>query len=443
MKNKLSRKILLYCSGIFLCTYILTMIAVCGYVPQLHFPPLSRILLIGVVLYALTALLGWRLTREVVQPLENLHAGYSRLNPEEISPELKPLLQTLHDKDRIIAQQRSKMTRWAQEFDGITGNMSEGFIITDNQAKVVSYNASALRLLNAKPDADGRWALSQAKPFGEVTSAALCGRRMEQLLEIDGRCCQFIANPIIQNGQVRGAVIIILDVTEKEQRERLRREFSANVSHELKTPLTAISGFAEIIRAGLTDTASTQEFAGDIYRESQRMIALINDIIRLSSLDEGELEEEKEPVDLRQIALEVQESLQSAAAHAQVVITVEGGPAEVLGVKQLIREMVLNLADNAIKYNNSGGRVTLRTSKTQNTAVISVADTGIGIPKAAQSRVFERFYRVDEGRSRSLGGTGLGLSIVKHAAARHQAEVSLVSEEGQGTTVTLTFPARP
>jgi two-component system phosphate regulon sensor histidine kinase PhoR len=234
-------------------------------------------------------------------------------------------------------------------------------------------------------------------------------------------------------------VIVILDVTEREQRESLRREFTANVSHELKTPLTSISGFAEIIKNGMVKPEDILEFAGDIYKESQRLIALIDDIIKLSRLDENSVPFEKEQVDLYGLAQEVAESLRPMAKKRNITVELSGGHAEVFGVRQVLKEMLYNLCDNAIKYNKDNGEVRITVARGEKGIGVSVSDTGIGIPEALQDRVFERFYRVDKSHSKEVGGTGLGLSIVKHAAAYHGASVSLKSEVGKGTTVTVTF----
>ncbi len=403
----------------------------------LVYPVLAALL--GVLV--LSALLASRLSKQIIRPINEIDFDHLEKNRENVYPELVPFLQRIQQQNQTIQQQIQQMKQKQQEFSAITGNMSEGFILTDNQANVILYNASALKLLDAVPDADGRCALNESKCFREVTGEALCGRRMEQVIEIQGRCCQFIATPVIRNGQVNGAVVVILDVTEKEQRERLRRDFTANVSHELKTPLTAISGFAEIIREGFTEPEKTREFAGDIYNESQRLIVLVNDIIRLSELDEGGLEQEKEKVDLYQIASDVVDQLRPTAEKSSVHFVLEGQkPTMIEGVSQILEEIIFNLCDNAVKYNRPNGQVMIRLVKEKGTVKLSVEDHGIGIPKAAQSRVFERFYRVDKSHSREIGGTGLGLSIVKHGAACHHAEIQLESEEGKGTKITVIFP---
>jgi len=235
-------------------------------------------------------------------------------------------------------------------------------------------------------------------------------------------------------------VLMFLDVTEKEERERLRREFTANISHELKTPLTSISGFAELIAGGVADGEDARRFAANIHREAGRLITLVGDIIRLSQLDGGEFDFERDPLDLRTLSLEVTDRLASVAAARQITLSVEGGSLFIRGNYQIVSQMIYNLVENGIRYNREGGYVRICLQETQGTLNLTVADNGIGIPKEAQPRIFERFFRVDKSHSKEVGGTGLGLSIVKHAAARHGAKVSLVSEEGKGTSVTLSFP---
>ncbi len=399
--------------------------------------PMLGILALAIVL---SGLLSYRVAHRILRRIEEIDLDHPEKNQASMYPELRPFLQRIEQQNRTIQQQMQKIRQRKQEFSVITENMSEGFILTDNQANVLTYNTSARKLLDREPDENGRCALHESKRFRDVTSAALCGKRMEQRIEVQERCCQLIASPVVQNGQVKGAVIVILDITEKEQRDRLRRDFSANVSHELKTPLTSISGFAEIIRDGLTDADTTREFAGDIYKESQRMIALINDIIRLSELDEGRLEQEKEAVDLYEIARNVVEQMQPIAQKADISLQLKGKTVCIPGVRQILEEMVFNLCDNAIKYNRPDGTVRVEVQKNTEKAILRVEDTGIGIPNAVQSRVFERFYRVDKSHSRAIGGTGLGLSIVKHGAACHQADIRLESEEGKGTVITVLFP---
>ena len=249
-----------------------------------------------------------------------------------------------------------------------------------------------------------------------------------------------IANPVRSRGVIVGTVLLWMDITERTQRERLRQEFSANVSHELKTPLTSISGFAELMARGDVPPDKVQEFSADIHQEAQRLIALIEDILKLSKLDENASLPEKEPVDLYALSQDVLDSLSGVAAKQEVRLLLEGESGQITGVWQLLHEMVYNLCDNAIKYNRPGGSVTVTVKNLPSSVRLTVADTGIGIPPADQSRIFERFYRVDKSHSKRVGGTGLGLSIVKHGAMLHNAKLSLQSAPERGTSVTLDFP---
>lgn len=408
--------------------------------PSLLLSMVQPILIILVLAVALSAVLASRLSKHIIKPV--LAIDLEHPEDSDTYEELTPLLSRIKQQNQTIAQQMAQLRQKQNEFTAITENMSEGFLLLDRQGRILSHNSGALRLLHAAaPEERASYlTLNRTERFRQAVDAALTGRRDEQLVDLGGRCCQLLANPVIQDGQVAGAVLVILDVTEREQREELRREFTANVSHELKTPLTSISGIAEIIKGGLVKPQDIPGFADDIYGEAQRMIRLVEDILRLSQLDEGGSSLQTEEVDLYHLAQEVAGRLTPAAVKGQVTLEVTGGPVRISGVRQLLDEMISNLCDNAIKYNRPGGRVTISVSRSDRGAELSVSDTGIGIPPEDQSRVFERFYRVDKSHSKEIGGTGLGLSIVKHGAAFHNAKVSLQSTEGEGTTVRLVFP---
>ena len=395
-------------------------------------PSLAAILLVTA---ALATLLSQRLARALIRPI--LELDLERPERCDTYEELTPLLRRLHSQQETIAAQIAELKRQRDEFTAITENMSEGFLLTDSRTNLLSCNSSALRLLGADGASQGEsvFHLSRAEPFLQVVERALAGQHSEALLEREGRYCQLLASPVRQDGRVAGAVLAILDVTEREDREALRREFSANVSHELKTPLTSISGFAELMKSGLVPQETVPEFAGDIYREAQRLITLVEDIIHLSQLDEGAGPMEREDIDLRALAGEVLDRLAPAAEKARVRLLLEGQPAAVSGVRHVVDELIFNLADNAVKYNRPGGSVTITTGTDQGRPWLTVADTGIGIPAESRERVFERFYRVDKSHSKEVGGTGLGLSIVKHAAAYLGASLELRSEVDVGTTV--------
>ena len=400
---------------------------------------LQPVALMMVLAFVLAMVLASRVSRQLVEPINaiDLNDGEAA-EPYE---ELAPLFAKLRGQQRQIRRQMLDLKRRQEEFEALMENMSEGFLVIDQETRVLSYNSAVLRLLYAQPPAEegeSVYALNREAGFRRCVEEALSGRRWEQLLEQDDDCRQIIASPVEQDGQVAGAVIVILDVTEKEQRERLRREFTANVSHELKTPLTSILGTAEILRNGLVKPEDIPHFAGNIHRETERLIGLVNDIIKLSRLDEGGGMGQWEPIDLHALAGAVLDQLAPAAQRKQVTTQLRGGTAVIQGVPQIAEEILYNLCDNAIAYNREGGSVTVTVEDLPAGTRVTVTDTGIGIPREAQSRVFERFYRVD--KSHSSGGTGLGLSIVKHGAAYLGARVELRSEPGHGSTFTLTFP---
>ncbi|MCI2058906.1 MAG: ATP-binding protein [Oscillibacter sp.] len=389
----------------------------------------------------LAAVIASRAAKQIVRPINEIDLN----DPGEnvAYDELTPLLARIRSQNRQISQQMRALRCRQEEFTAITENMGEGFLVVDARTHVLSHNTAALRLLDAEElsvsSDTSVYALNRSAEFRRAVEEALAGRRSEQLLEEEGRCRQIIANPVFQDGHLSGAVLVILDVTEKEQRESLRREFTANVSHELKTPLTSISGTAEILENGLVKPEDVAHFAGNIHREAGRLIQLINDIIQLSRLDEGGFSAEWTECDLYGIAREALEQLRPAAEEKQVTLSLAGQPAVVRAVPRILEEIVFNLCDNAVKYNRTGGSVSVTAEPSDAGARITVADTGIGIPEAARDRIFERFYRVD--KSHPTGGTGLGLSIVKHGAAYLGAAVEVKSQPGRGSVFTLTFPA--
>ena len=388
----------------------------------------------------LAGLLASRLARQIIRPILNLDLEH----PEDCDTydELSPLLTRIRRQNDTIRAQMEEMGRRQQEFTALTENMSEGFVLLDKKGHILSYNTGALKLLGAPAPSEEATVLTldRSDAFQHVVERALKGRRNQGRLERGERCIQLLADPVCRDSQVEGAVLVLLDVTEREQGEKLRREFTANVSHELKTPLTAISGMAEIIKNGMVEPEDIAGFAGDIYKETQRLISLVEDIIHLSRLDEGDGGLQHQPVELLPLAQKVARRLEPLARQSEVSLTVSGGPFTVQGVPAVLEEMVYNLCDNAVKYNRPGGWVRITLTPGETGGVVEVADSGIGIPAQDQQRVFERFYRVDKSHSKEIGGTGLGLSIVKHGAALHDAQVELESTEGEGTVVRLIFP---
>ena len=400
---------------------------------------LTPFLWVATVVLIVCGIFSYRLARQITKPINAINLD----NPARLPgyPELSPLFDRLREQNRTIGRQMDELQLRQREFTAITENMREGFLLVDGKLHILSGNHSAFELLGRQEVKPGEL-LYDADCRPEILDAvdtALSGSHAELLLSIDDVSWQVLANPVVASGQVAGAVILCMDVTEREQRERLRREFSANVSHELKTPLTSISGFAELMKEGLVPPEKIPEFSGDIYKESRRLIGLVDDIIQLSRLDENSTEFARGPVDLYELSEQAISSLRPVANKQSVHLELQGEHAEIDGVEQLLKEMIYNLLDNAVKYNVPGGSVTLRVQKAGPRTGLSVSDTGIGIPYADQPRVFERFYRVDKSHSKEVGGTGLGLSIVRHAAQYHNARLDLKSQPGKGTTITVTF----
>ena len=388
---------------------------------------------------AMVLMLSYRLAQSITKPINAIHLDHP--TPLPGYPELTPLFDKLREQNRTIGKQMNELQLRQREFTAITENMREGFLLVDCKMHVLSSNHSALEVLGRHELKPGclLYDAGCKQEIFDAVDTALSGSHAELLLTIDETSWQVLANPVVASGQVAGAVILFMDVTEREQRDRLRREFSANVSHELKTPLTSISGFAELMKEGLVPPEKISEFSGDIYKESLRLIGLVNDIIQLSRLDENSTQFQRAPVDLYALSESVIERLESVAAKQSVTLHLTGEHAEILGVEQLLKEMIYNLLDNAIKYNVQNGSATLSIHKSGEHVILTVSDTGIGIPYAHQPRVFERFYRVDKSHSKEVGGTGLGLSIVRHAAQYHGARLELKSQPGKGTTITVTF----
>ena len=385
---------------------------------------------------ALSAFLASRLARQITKPINELDLDH----PEQWEGyrELAPLAERLAGQNRTIHRQIEELETKRREFTAITENMSEGFLLLDRRGMILSGNRSAVRLLQENAAAVSR--KTAAPEIADAAQEACAGMRSERRMEKDGRCLRVIATPVAQNGQSAGAVLLIMDVTESEHREQLRREFSANVSHELKTPLTSISGFAELMKEGLVPPDKMREFSSEIYAQSQRLIELVQDILRLSKLDEDAPAFETETVDLYALAQETLHRLAPQAEEKTVSLHLLGESAPIQGARPVLEEMLTCLCDNAVKYNRDGGSVTVTVEpRACGGARLRVADTGVGIPYAEQDRVFERFYRVDKSRSDTVPGTGLGLSIVRHGAQYHHARVSLESTPGEGTTVTIVF----
>lgn len=398
--------------------------------------PIAIVLLAAIVL---SVILAKRVSKQITEPLNALDLDHPLEN--ETYEELSPVLTRIERQHRQINSQLEQLRQKQDEFAAITGSMSEGLVLLDDKSTILSINPAAARLFGTDAACIGQNMLTVDRSLAmqKLIADAQAGTRGEAVVALAGGTYQIDASPVTSNDKRIGVCILAFDVTEKAQAEQMRREFSANVSHELKTPLQSIMGSAELIENGLVKQADLPRFVGHIRSEAGRLVTLIDDIIRLSQLDEGG-ELPVESVNLTALAGEAADALSGAAGAKNVTITVEGAPAEMQGVRRLLYEIVYNLCDNAIKYNVDGGSVKVSVSKESDGVLLSVADTGIGIPSEAQSRVFERFYRVDKSHSKESGGTGLGLSIVKHAAHQHHADIHLESAPGKGTTIQIHFP---
>ena len=400
---------------------------------------IQPLLIVLIVALILSGLLARRLSRRIVDPLNSLDLEHPLDN--DAYEELSPLLKRIHHQHVEIQTQLRELREKTDEFTQITGSMREGLVLLDEHGSILSINAAAQALFGADAQCVGRdfLTIERSHEISAAIQAAAADGHSEVRAERAGRVYQFDISRITSDGKFLGTVILAFDITEQEFAERNRREFTANVSHELKTPLQGIIGSAELIENGMVRPDDLPRFVGHIHAEAARLVTLIDDIIRLSQLDEGDAMP-TEPVDLLAVSQEAAENLHDAAAARNVTVSVTGQPAVLPGVRRLIYEIVYNLCDNAIKYNRDGGRVDVTVAADAGGSSITVADTGIGIAPEHQARVFERFYRVDKSHSKASGGTGLGLSIVKHAVQYHHGRIELESTPGTGTIIRVVFP---
>ena len=400
---------------------------------------LQPIVILLLIVLVLSAVLAKRLSKHIVEPLNELDLEHPLDN--DSYEELAPLLGRISRQREQIDRQLRELQRKTDEFSQITRSMQEGLVLLDNHWTVLSINPAAQRLFGADAGCVGEDFLTveRSHEMSAAIEAAMQNGHSEFRLRKNGRIYQLDLTRIDSGGEVAGAVLLTFDITERENAEQNRREFTANVSHELKTPLQGIIGSAELLENGMVRPEDTARFIGHIRSEAQRLVTLIDDIIRLSQLDEGD-EMPTETVDLREIAQEAAEDLRGAAEKKHVSLSLEGEAAPVTGVRRLLYEIVYNLCDNAVKYNVDGGSVSIRVEQDGQMASVTVADTGTGIAPEHQGRIFERFYRVDKSHSKASGGTGLGLSIVKHAVQYHHGSIELQSAPGKGTTVRVFFP---
>lgn len=403
---------------------------------------LQPILVIFAIVIILSVILASRLSKKIVKPLNelNLEEPLSNENYDELSP----LLRRIDTQQKQIQRQKKELERKQSEFDTVTGGMTEGIVLLNQKGMMLSINRAAAELLGANIFDIGKDILTvnRRPELTELLRKAEDGEHSETVMDLGSGIYQISASPVVSDGKVIGTVLLMFDATEKEKNEQIRREFTANVSHELKTPLHAILGSAELMTNGMVKPEDIPAFSGRIYTETQRMIRLVEDIIRLSHLDEGAGDMKREETDLLCIAGSVVESLKPEAENSGVTIELGGEKSIIEGIPQLLESIVYNLCDNAIKYNRRDGSISVEVKNENEFAILTVADTGIGIPPEHQQRIFERFYRVDKSHSKEIGGTGLGLSIVKHAARLHNAEIDLQSVIDGGTTVTVKFPKK-
>ena len=388
----------------------------------------------------LSGIMASAISKRIVKPINELDLESPKEN--QIYEELSPLLSKIHRQNREIQNQLELAKQQQEEFSLITENMQEGLIVIDKYTMILSANSSAWNLFHMDRGCQGEsvYCLDREEEFRHAIEQVLSGEHTELVLKLNGSDIQLIANPVIRDKKTEGAVVLLVNVTEKLERESLRREFSANVSHELKTPLTSISGFAEIMQGGLVKCEDIPQFAGRIYKESQRLLQLVEDVIQISQLDEEKTSYTWESVDVYQVCKNAFESLKEKAKRLNVHLYICGEYMKMEAVRTLLEETVYNVCDNAIKYNRNDGSVSVFLTQTAQEIQIVVKDTGVGIPKEDQDRVFERFYRVDKSHSKEIGGTGLGLSIVKHAVGALKGSVILRSEEGNGTEICMKFP---
>ena len=400
---------------------------------------LQPVAVIAAAALGLSLWLASMLSKRIVKPLNELDPD----EPDKIDTyeELKPLTEKLCSQQRQLKAQAEELQRKRDEFEAASGNMTEGLVLLNEQGAVLSINKAAKRLLGISCCIGRDMPLpSGSAELRELLQKALRGEHGEISVPIGEGSYQIYASPVISNEKIAGAVLLIIDITEKERSEQMRREFTANVSHELKTPLHTISGCAELLANGMVKQEDVPRFSLQIRSEAKRMIALVEDIIKLSHLDEGAEDMRREETDLYSLAKDAVCSLSPEAQEAGVSLELSGESAVITGVPQLLDGIIHNLCDNAIKYNRRGGSVAVTVTDGPDKVRLTVKDTGIGIPPEQQERIFERFYRIDKSHSKEVGGTGLGLSIVKHAAKLHNAPIGIHSVPGEGTEIKVDFP---
>ena len=419
-------------------------------VPALVFGMLQPLIVVLLLAFILSSVLAHRLSEKIVEPLSAIDLDKPLEN--NTYDELAPVLSHIEKQHRQIARQMYDLDRSRSEFEAVTHNMKEGLVLTSEKGEIISINPSAASFfLGVKPDSAEFYehekgcigkdflTLDRSRETHELIERAQANGEAESRVSRWGREYQLNASRVLSDGKFTGIVLLIFDVTDKVFAERNRREFTANVSHELKTPLQSIMGSAELIENGLVKPEDMKDFSDRIYKEAARLLTLIEDIIRLSQLDEN-VELAWENLDIAKMASDTAALLRDTAEKKNVIINLDCEPTEIYGVRQLYSEIIYNLCENAIKYNKDGGSVTVSVHPKNGGIELTVSDTGIGIPPEHRSRVFERFYRVDKSHSKATGGTGLGLSIVKHAVQYLGRQIALTSRVGEGTKITVFFP---
>lgn len=397
-------------------------------------------ILIVITVYVLLVCLvmASEMTKGIIRPIESMAK-----DPDAVAyDELVPFSNMIESQRREIEAQMGRIQQETDKINTIIANMEEGFVLLDGEKNVLMYNDSAIRLLQSGPGeviGNSFIRLSRNQNVNHCIDSASKGKSREAAFEVGERQLQLLANPVYSKGEQIGVICIIVDMTGRHALDQMRQEFTANVSHELKTPLTSISGYAEMIESGIAKDGDVKTFAAKIHKEAGRLVTLIGDIIRLSQLDEEPSQVQPVRVDMASLVEECTDSLVISADKHKVSLETDVTPCAVRGDRNMLYELICNLCDNAIRYNKENGSVLISVKPRDGKVVLKVKDTGIGIPKEHQARIFERFYRVDKSRSKQTGGTGLGLAIVKHIAEQHKAQISLESEEGAGSVITVTF----
>lgn len=403
---------------------------------------IKPLLMFLVIAAALSIMIADKVSRKIVQPINNIDLDHPKIKANY--PELAPLLNKLRIQNGRVNRQMEELRQSREQFSLITESMSEGIIIADQKLSILASNSGALALLEAEPVKEGQsiYSLNNSEIFRRCIQDAAGGRNSECILKTGNGDREIIASPAKSGNVVNGIVVLIMDVTQKQELENMRKEFTSNVSHELKTPLTTIYGISDMLAGGLVKAEDTAQFGEKIKKEADRLITLINDIMSLSKLDEASGFEQMEEVDIYELASEVLSRLERAALEKNIKTELVGEHIIYFGNRTVLEEIIYNLCDNAVKYNFDGGRIEVKVSHMPKTVFITVSDTGMGIPSQHTDRIFERFYRVDKSRSRKINGTGLGLSIVKHGVIYHGGTVRVESVAGKGSVFTVELPVR-